>query len=236
MNQQLAKTCFLLLSLLYGAGCASTAVDDEDVIAEDPYESLNRDIYSFNRALDEATLKPIAQGYKAITPAFIRARVGNFFGNLEEPLSLVNNAVQAKPGRAGRNAGRFLVNTTVGLAGFFDIASEMGLASADEDFGQTLRKASGSSGAYIMLPLLGPSSTEDAIGTVGEIFFNGYLWRRVFDDDATENVLTAVEIVHARSKYLDFEETMDESIFDEYSFVRDAYLERRKYLTADEDQ
>ncbi len=222
------------------AGPAMAQDDDElsedgMVTNPDPFEETNRKIFAFNKAIDDAVLKPVAKGYRAVLPVPVRTAIGNFFANLGEPLNLVNNLVQGKPEKGASSAGRFLLNSTIGLAGFFDPATTLGLPRAEEDFGQSIRLATDSSGAYLMLPLLGPSTTEDAIGLVGDIVVDSYTGREIFDDDATENVLTAVEVIDVRAGLLQAEEAVEGAILDEYSFVRDAYLERRTYVTADED-
>ncbi len=235
------KHLILMLVLSLASGCASTAdVEDgytaDGLLAVDPYEELNRSLHGFNKALDNALLKPLAQGYRKSLPESARIRVSNFFDNLDEPISFLNNILQIKPADATANLGRFTINSTIGLAGFFDVASEMGIEKAEEDFGQTFRAVSGSSGVYLVLPFFGPSSTEDVLGTVGDVFMNSYVKRSIFDDDATEYVLTGVDLIDTRSGFLDFEETMGDSVLDEYSFIRDAYLSRREHLTVDGDR
>lgn len=237
----LSKFRRALLCAVLGVGLFVPAFpqDDEDWDEElnpDPYEDTNRGIYAFNKAIDSVFLKPVAQGYRAIFPVPMRTAISNFFANLGEPLNLVNGALQGSPPKVATAAGRFFVNSTIGLAGFFDPATATGLPRAEEDFGQTIRRATGSSGSYLVLPIFGPSTTEDAIGLVGDIAVNSYIKRTIFDDDATENVLTAAGVVDLRARLLQAEEAVEDAIFDEYSFVRDAYLERRLYLTADEDQ
>ena len=148
----------VLLSLL-AAGCASSPGRTTNA---DPYEGFNRGVYKFNDTLDRAALKPIAKGYRKVTPGFVRAGIGNVLANLEYPGTFVNQFLQGKWALGFRDTGRFLLNSTLGVAGIFDVATPLGLEKNDEDFGQTLAVWGVPSGPFLNLPLFGPSSLRDA--------------------------------------------------------------------------
>ena len=146
-------------SALFTAGCASVTAENPD-----PYEDFNRQMFAFNEGLDRAVIEPVAYGYRALTNEPIREGVGNFSNNLGEPLTFVNHVLQGKLPDAGATLGRFVVNTTVGIAGVFDPASAMGMQRTNEDFGQTLGVWGVDSGPFIVLPFLGPSNPRDVVG------------------------------------------------------------------------
>lgn len=130
----------------------------------DPYQNFNIKVFKINRAVDRAVLDPVVDGYRYVVPRFVRKRLSNAFDNLNEPLNLVHNLLQGNPDRAGKNLGRFFINSTFGLAGIFDVAGKGGIEQADEDFGQTLAVWGVPSGPFLMLPLLGPSTVRDGLG------------------------------------------------------------------------
>ena len=218
----LRNICLLLLLALVG-GCASVPGEYRD--PRDPLESYNRGMYRFNRAVDHAVLKPIAKGYKAIAPAPVDRGITNFFNNIADVTSAVNNLLQFKLSRAGSDVGRLAVNTTVGILGFFDVATNMGLPSYKEDFGQTLGYWGGEPSPYLILPLLGPSTLRDTIGLGGDVLTsplfnlseNRVLWG-----------LVAVDVVDTRADLLTAGTILEEAALDPYLFIRDAYLQRRR--------
>jgi phospholipid-binding lipoprotein MlaA len=146
------------------AGCAATP-GGYFLAQQDPLEKVNRGIWGVNRAADKVVIKPATQVYRAVAPRPVRQGLSNAFANLSEPWSFVNNVLQGKPNRAGRNLGRFLVNSTVGIAGLWDPASKIGMRPAPEDLGQTLAVWGVNGGPYLVLPLLGPSTLRDGIGS-----------------------------------------------------------------------
>ena len=193
----------------------------------DPFENVNRKIFAFNDFFDRILLKPVAKGYQFITPNFVDRGVTNFFSNLDDVVVVVNDLLQGKVVQAGQDSARFLVNTTIGVVGVFDVASKMGLAKHEEDFGQTFGKWGLSSGPYIVLPFLGPSNVRDAFGRVPDYF--AYPANHI-DDDATRLGLTAVDLVDTRADLFSAEALISG---DRYSFIRDAYLQRREFLVTD---
>ena len=218
------KTRDLLTLMLAGtvlAGCATTASTPED-----PWEGMNRSIYAFNDKADRYALKPVAQGYQAVTPLPARTGISNFFGNLNDVWTGFNNLLQGKPKSTLEDLGRFTVNTTVGILGFFDVASEVGLEKHEEDFGQTLAVWGVPDGPYLVLPLFGPSNVRDAGGMVVDrgVFSINYAIENV----PARNSLTALRAVNARANLLGAETTLDEASLDKYVFMRTFYMQHRR--------
>lgn len=194
----------------------------------DPLESFNRAIFSFNDTADRWVLKPVARGYRFVTPNSVEHGIGRMFGNLGEVLTVVNDVSQGKFGQAGNDSGRFLVNSTVGLAGYFDVAQHWGLPKSEgEDFGQTFAVWGAGQGSYVVLPFLGPSTYRDMTGRVLDSFLApiGYI-----DHVPTRNQLFGANAVSDRAGLLEAEKLISG---DKYSFVRDVYLQRREYLIMD---
>lgn len=203
--------------------------DDWDYAsAEDPWENWNRKVFRFNETLDTYTLKPVAKGYRKVTPKPVRRSVRNFFGNLGEGKNLVNNLLQAKFHDAGVDTARFLFNTTFGVLGFFDVATRMGLQRNDEDFGQTLGKWGLPSGPYVVLPLLGPSTVRDAPALVPDVYTTVYPYIK---RDRYRYGLAGVELVSVRESLLDAEDLLGTG--DKYSMVRNVWLQNREYKVLD---
>ncbi len=226
--KRLGKRSLLSNALLYGALTISAASLADEGRTNDPLEPLNRAIFSFNDSADKWLLKPIAQGYRAVTPDPVEQGVSRMFGNLGEVLNVVNDVFQGKFGQAGNDSGRFLVNSTVGLAGFFDVAQHWGMLKSDgEDFGQTFGVWGMGQGSYLVLPFLGPSSVRDAPGRALDSFLNpiGYV-----DHVPTRNELYGASVLSLRAGLLEAEKLISG---DKYSFIRDVYLQRREYLTMD---
>jgi len=198
----------------------------------DPLESFNRGVFVFNEGLDDAIFKPAATVYRDITPQLVRTGVGNFLGNLDDAWSFVNSALQGKLRHALDNFFRFGVNSTMGLFGILDVASEMQIARHSEDFGQTLGRWGVGSGAYLVLPFFGPSTIRDAIAL--PVDSNGDLVSHV-DDIATRNGLRVLNVIDTRASLLGLSSSLDEVAFDKYSFARDAFLQRRRNAIYDGD-
>ena len=216
-----------LLATLSVSGC-TTVPGDRD--PRDPWESYNRTIYKFNDGADKAVLKPVAKAYRFVTPKFVRVGVSNFFSNLDDVTVFFNDMFQGKFRRAVADGGRFVINTTFGLGGLIDVAGVAGAPKHYEDFGQTLGVWGMGPGPYFMLPLLGPSSTRDASGRVVDIFFAPGNYVRNVNAARGAYVLN---VVNVRSNLLDTEKVLDEAAVDRYSFLRDAYLQRRESLVYD---
>lgn len=206
-----------LAGVLALAACASPANH------YDPLESVNRPIYQFNVAADRVFLKPVAKAYRAVTPQFVQTGVHNFYENIDDVFTVINGALQGKAKQAGSDTLRVLLNTTVGVVGLVDVASHVGLEKHDEDVGQTLGYWGVGSGAYIMLPFMGPSTVRDmahfplrfALSPIGEV---EYIPLR--------NTLYGLSLVDTRAQLLDYDALLDDA-FDPYAFVRDSYLQQR---------
>lgn len=215
----------LLLSLALLSGCASTSSGDRD-----PFEKYNRGMTRFNLKADEVVLQPVARGYKKVVPSPIRNGLHNFFLNLREPLNMVYDLLQGKWAMAGRDAGRFAINTTLGLGGVNDVASYMDLPRRDEDFGQVLAVWGVSSGPHLVLPLLGPSNIRDGIGLVPGYYY----WSLMPPDTSPESTIaTVVGIVDLRARLLGTEDVINLQP-DKYLFLREAYRQRRALAISEE--
>jgi phospholipid-binding lipoprotein MlaA len=197
----------------------------------DPWESFNRPVYKFNDKLDEYVARPLAKGYQAITPAPVDRGISRFFSNLDDVQVALNNLLQFKFGDALSDVGRVGINSTLGILGFLDVATGMGLEKHEEDFGQTLGKWGFASGPYLVLPIIGPSSVRDGIGFAGDWVVNP-IYSRV--DSATISwSLYGVRYVDRRADLLKASRVLQSAALDTYSFVRNSYLQRRQHLVYD---
>ncbi len=210
-----------LIALL--SGCATVPDDYRD--PRDPWESYNRAMHQFNTDFDNAIWKPVAEGYRAITPEQVDRGITNFFNNMRDFTSAINNLLQLKLSRAANDVGRILVNTTVGLLGFIDVASNMDLPSYKEDFGQTLGYWGIGPGPYFVLPILGPSSVRDAISIIPDWYTQPIAY---LDDETTQWALAILFGIDKRADLLGASEVLQEAALDPYSFTRDAYLQKRR--------
>lgn len=195
---------------------------------QDPLEGMNRAIFSFNETADRFVLKPIAQGYHYVLPDPVERGIGRVFGNVGEIINVFNGLLQGKFAQASNDSGRFLINSTLGIAGIFEVAEGLGLEkNAGEDFGQTLGHWGVGEGAYLVLPFFGPSTLRDAPGRVVDSFLNPI---GEIDHVPTRNQIYGVSVLSSRAGLLEAEELISG---DKYSFIRDAYLQRREYLVND---
>lgn len=210
---------FVVFALLQG--CATVANPDP----RDPLESFNRTVYGFNTAVDKAVLKPVATAYQSALPQWLRKGVHNFFSNMDDLWSGVNSILQGKRQEAGDNIGRFMVNTTVGLCGVLDVASDLGIERHKTNFGYTLGKWGVKPGPYVMLPFLGPYTLRE-VGAL-PVDNQGNLTNHV-SDEPTRNGMVIVNVVDTRAGYLSAESVVDGAALDKYTFVRDAYLQRQR--------
>ena len=221
-----------LLSLL--AGCAT--VGDAGAKRQgpgqklDPWENWNRKVFSFNEGLDEKVLKPVATGYQKVVPEFVRVGVDHFFTNAADGWSVVNHLLQGKWQSGFEMTVRFTTNTVLGFGGLLDIASEAGLESQPEDLGQTLGRWGFGAGAYIVWPLFGPSSVRDSAGLPLDLMASP---ATVINDGAIKVEITTLQLVNKRANLLGASRVLDDIALDKYSFVRDAYLARRRSLVYD---
>jgi phospholipid-binding lipoprotein MlaA len=217
-----------LLAVLLLAGCASTGSPQERH-ADDPWEGFNRKVFVFNDAIDRAVLKPVVRGYRFVTPSPVQTGVGNFFSNLGEPRTALNSLLQGNPGNAAVATGRFLINTTVGIGGLWDFATHMEVIGREEDFGQTLAVWGWDESRYLVLPLLGPSTLRDT----GGLPVDSATYPTTYvEDDKIRYGLTALRIIDTRAGLLDQEALIQG---DRYSFIRDTWLQRRRFEVSDGD-
>ena len=215
----------MLLSMV--TGCATQA-------NKDPLEGVNRGVYKFNDVTDKVIFKPVATAYKAVTPTPVRKGVNNFFNNLGSITTVLNDLLQFKFAHAFTDAGRFVINSTFGIAGLIDVAGMDNIPQHKEDFCQTLGYWGAGNGAYLVLPLLGPSSVRDTTGLVFDTFTTDpitYVHRG--GNVATSNWLRAAQFVDKRTELLDAKDLVDDASLDPYAFARDAYMQRRDSLIAD---
>lgn len=223
---------FLPLGLILYAlsGCASTAADGERSAA-DPWEPVNRPIHAVNDAVDRALLKPVAKGYEAVIPDVIRTGVSNFFRNLTTPLTGINNLLQGKGGDAANDLGRFLLNSSFGVAGFVDLATPAGFDRNDEDFGQTLAVWGVPAGPYVVLPFRGPSTLRDALMAPLNGAADPVIW---IDDKSVRDKMLVLQVIDTRQRLLAAEEFIKDSQ-DRYVTLRESYLQNRRYEVLDGD-
>lgn len=199
----------------------------------DPFETVNRGIFKFNEVLDKVLLKPIAKSYVFIVPEFGRDRVHNAVTNLNEPVNMLNGFLQGNPDRGFTSLWRFIINSTLGVAGLFDFAGHnFDLTHKEEDFGQTMGVYGWGSGPYIMLPVLGPSSGRDTFGRVVDIFSNPFNYS---DSDAFVYGRTAATALDARSRSLDMIDEIYRTSVDPYATIRSAYAQRREALVSNNE-
>ena len=214
----------LMAACLLLAGCAS-APPDYVTQTKDPWEKMNRAIYGFNDTLDKAVVRPVATTYTRAMPEPARNRFHAFLGNLAEPVTMVNDLLQGKLKQTAEDTGRFLLNSTVGLLGFFDVAKHVGLAKHDEDFGETLAHWGVPSGPYLVLPVFGPSTVRDTGGRVVDIYADP---PKEDMPARYRNAVVVMDGLDTRVGLMQVNASID-SAYDPYTFVRDAYLQNRRY-------
>ncbi|HNO75583.1 MAG TPA: VacJ family lipoprotein [Nitrosomonas mobilis] len=238
MTSYSQKVLLLAISTCLIPGCASMNN------RQDPLEPMNRAIFSFNEKFDEFVLEPAARGYHAVVPDPIEMIVGNFFSNIGDVAITANSLLQLKFADAAASSSRVLINTTFGLLGAVDLAShisqvsDIDISKRNEDFGQTLGYYGVGAGPYIVLPILGPSTVRDTVGTgVDGVIFDplrSSVYNK-FDFLTVRLPVTTVQIIDIRAQNLDLDKTLEEAALDKYEFVRDAYLQRRESLVRDGD-
>jgi phospholipid-binding lipoprotein MlaA len=214
-----ATAAFILLSASILPGCATTGS------SADPWEGLNRKTFAFNDAVDRAVLKPVAQGYVAVTNPFVRARVSNFFDNIYDINTSLNDFLQGKVPQGINDLGRLFVNTVFGGLGLFDVATTLGVEKRDEDFGQTLGWWGVPAGPYFVIPLLGPSTARDAPARLVD---PGWYYPRWVNNDTLYWSFWTLDKVRLRSQLFQAENVLEGAALDRYLFVRDAWLQRRQ--------
>jgi phospholipid-binding lipoprotein MlaA len=217
----------LAAALLLG-GCA-TLPPGSKPDPRDRFERANRSVYAFNKALDHAVLRPVARTYVKVTPPPVRRCISNFLGNIDYPITIINDALQGKAHDSLSDVVRFGINTVVGVGGLFDPATHWGFEKHDEDFGQTLGKWGVHAGPYLMLPILGPSTVRDAPAKVIDHFSTPRTYLLNTNADLGFSAAAAVD---KRASLLDTDELIDKA-FDPYAFLRNAWLQRREYQVRD---
>lgn len=205
---------------LAAAGCATPQ-------RPDPLEGWNRQVFSFNESLDDNVLRPAAQGYRNVTPQPVRTGVGNFFGNLRDVWSTINLFLQGRLKDGAMGVMRVSINTTLGLGGLIDLASPMQINKPNEDFGQTLGVWGVKPGAYIVWPVLGPSTLRDSVGIPGDMYFSA---SSLATQPGVAVAVKALEVVDVRARYLGASNLLNDVALDKYSFMRSAFLQRRQNL------
>ncbi|MEE4304284.1 MAG: VacJ family lipoprotein [Wenzhouxiangella sp.] len=217
-----------LLAAALLAGCATTAPPPDERHPRDPWEPYNRSMFQFNTAVDRAVIRPLAVGYGRITPAPARRSIRNFFTNIRSPVDQVNLLLQGRPGAAGTELTRFLVNSTFGLGGLFDMATRADVEEYEEDFGQTLAVWGWEDSRFFILPLLGPSTVRDGIGRVPDGYAD-FVWRWTLDE--TTYGLVGLNVIQVRHAMLPLDEDI-RAAYDPYTFMRDGWMQRRSHAIA----
>ena len=220
------KTAILLGLTASLIGCASIPAGVERS-PQDPWEPFNRSVFEFNEGLDAYALKPVVAGYRFVLPEFVRDGIYNFFSNYSDIYTALYNLLQGRPGYAFNDFMRVVVNTTMGLGGLLDLATPGGLEKHKEDWGQTFGVWGVPSGPYVVLPFFGPSNVRDTFGTVADLQ-SDYLFSFV-KDIGLRNSITGLRVINARNTYYEAGDLLDGAAIDKYSFVRDAYIQRRAY-------
>ncbi|TXS92691.1 VacJ family lipoprotein [Parahaliea maris] len=218
---------FLLTFVVLLAAPARGQQVIEDDANKDPFEDYNRAVFAFNDGLDTWFMRPVAKSYRFIMPDFAERGVTNFFANLYDANSVVNAVLQGRLNNAARGTGRFLVNSTFGVAGFFDVATRMGLTPYPTDFGHTLAVWGAPEGPYLMVPLFGPRTVRSGAGSIVDVYA---IPQTYIDNVRLRNSLYGLELIDARARLLDVDELTSG---DRYIFIRDAYLQQREVLVND---
>jgi phospholipid-binding lipoprotein MlaA len=222
------RRVFAIVILVLGAGCASVPEEERD--PRDPFEGFNRGVYKFNDTFDEYLARPVARAYVKVLHQEIRSRIGNFFSNLADPLIGVNNILQGKLAEGASDWARVAFNSTFGLLGIHDVASEWGYEKHNEDFGQTFGRWGAGPGPYLVLPIFGSSTVRDGAGLGLDMYTDPMGEIRPID---LRNSLIVTRAVNLRADLLEASRILEEAALDRYVFQRDAYLQRRRSLVYD---
>jgi len=231
-NSGLPALLILTLLSVVSTACTSTSTATNSSGKKiDPFEPINRPIYAFNDGFDRFLLRPLGKGYNYVLPQTARNGVGNFYDNISYPVTIVNGVLQGKFSQAGWDTLRFLMNSTFGILGFMDLATSQGLERHNEDFGQTFARWGIPQGPYIVIPLLGPSTVRDGIGIFGNVRVNPLVQ---MSNTSVRDKLLILWAIESRAALIGPDETVRDA-FDPYLFVRDAYLQNRKFLINDSE-
>ncbi len=221
------KKILYLIALLSLCSCASSSVDNE----ENGLETYNRAMFEFNYQLDKKIIKPLATGYKKVTNQFVRNRVSSFFNNLEEPVSVVNNLLQGEIKNTGVSAGRFIINTTLGLLGSFDVATGWGLDKKKNNFDATMAKYCVPDGPFVVLPVVGPSTPRYIVGWAADSYTSPLYWTLVNSDDTKSNTIvwgaTGLKYINLRAENMELLDGLEQSSVDFYAATKSAFMQNR---------
>ena len=220
MKKQIGEQITLFVcAVLLLSGCATTGNP------KDPIEGFNRAVFGFNDALDQVVVRPVATGYDAVLPSPVKNGVANFFGNVADVFIAVNNLLQGKGSQGFSDIGRVLINSTIGIGGVFDVASEIGLEKHMEDFGQTMGVWGVDEGPFFFWPLIGPRTTRDTFGWAVDSFMDP-VW--YVEDISLRNSMVGVRYIDLRASLLQTDKLVDQAAIDRYTYIRDAYLQNRR--------
>lgn len=217
------RTSLLALCLLLAAGCAALPLEKRN--ARDPWERMNRATYRFNDKFDKAIARPVARGYRQVTPHVVQTGIRNFFDNVDTPIVMLNDLLQGQFRPFLNDTGRLLLNSTIGIGGLMDPATRAGLEKNDRDFGQTLGKWGMGTGPYLVIPFLGPSDARDVVGKVADAYSTP---RQYISNVYWRYGLWITEKIDLRSRLLDTDRLLD-GAYDPYAFLRSAYLQHRDF-------
>lgn len=231
------RKIFTTSCVFLSVACSTTPVKETSPPKKDTFEGFNRSIHSFNEGLDAAILKPIAKGYMWAAPSIVEKGVTNFFNNINDIGVTVNDLLQFKMTQSGMDASRFIINTTAGGLGMFDVAEMIDLPKHDEDFGQTLGFWGVPAGDFLMLPFVGPSSPREVAGMVGDALLNPFSYTFLFGGGIAVTAATTgargLDVTNTRANLMGTERMVNEAATDKYSFIKNAYQQRREYLLHD---
>jgi phospholipid-binding lipoprotein MlaA len=231
------RTILALLAAATLGACATTGGTRASLNEPDPYEGFNRGVWGFNQTVDKVAVKPVTKVYRTVTPVPARRGITRVFQNLTEPFSFVNNLLQGKPKRALRSLGRFVINSTIGVGGLADHATDLGIRRAKEDFGQTLAVTGARRSPYLVLPLLGPSTVRDAVGTAVQFVADPAQIAIGSELTTTQSrAMTATRLIDSRSQAMDGgADAILESSADPYAAARSSYFQRREAEITDQE-
>lgn len=229
MNNNILGRFILVASLVVLAGCAANDTEGSGAVEYDPLEPLNRKVYAFNSGVDRAFLRPVARGYRKVVPAPVRGSVTNFFSNLTTPRSMLNNFLQGKPKQGFSELGRFLLNSTMGFGGLFDVARDIGMQRHEEDFSETLAVWGMPDGPYLVLPFMGPSTMSDAFAMPFDYYAD--IWTH-YDNTSVRDKVWGVRLIDTRYRLLPADALLEESN-DPYVTLREAYRQNRTFRIYD---
>lgn len=224
---QWARTAACALAVAALGGCATTGTVAS---SQDPAEGFNRTMFAFNEGMDALIVRPVARGYEFALPSPVRTGIANFFANIGDVFIGVNDLLQGKPQEAATDVGRFVINSTVGVLGLVDVATDLGLEKHDEDFGQTFGRWGAGPGPYVVLPVFGPRTVRDGAGLAVDLTADpvGYI-----DRVAVRNSLVGLRYISDRTALLPADKVIEEAALDKYAYVRDGYLQLRQFKVYD---